>query len=32
MEVKEKIQSLKELKYVSYDDLQQNPQAEEGIG
>ena len=32
MEVKEKIQSLKELKYVSYNDLQQNPQAEEGIG
>lgn len=30
----EKIKSMKQLKYVSYDDviIQQNPQAEEGIG
>lgn len=33
IEVTEKIKAMKELKYVSYDDVtQQNPQAEEGIG
>lgn len=32
LEVKDKIQSMKDLKYVKYDDIQINPQTEEGIG
>lgn len=33
MEVKDKIQAMKELKYISYDDItQENPQNEKGVG
>lgn len=32
IEVTEKIKSMKDLKYVKYDDIQINPQTEEGIG
>lgn len=32
LEVKDKIQSLKELKYISYEDVQANANTEEGIG
>lgn len=34
LEVKDKIQAMKELKYVSYDEIltQENPKTEEGIG
>lgn len=31
-DIVEKVKSLKELKYVSYDIVQQNPQSEKGIG
>lgn len=32
LEVKEKIQAMKDLKYVKYEDVQINPNKEEGIG
>jgi len=32
IEVTEKIKSMKDLKYVKYEDIQINPQTEEGIG
>lgn len=31
-DIYEKVKSLKTLKYVSYEDVQQNPQSEKGIG
>ena len=32
LEVKDKIQAMKDLKYVKYEDVQINPNTEEGIG
>ena len=32
LEVKDKIQALRDLKYISYDDIQVNAQSQEGIG